>query len=133
MCKEKKSQRLSVSHCPLGSISSRALRGQRIGRNQTTKPPSGLWLLTRLPRASDSLLSGLAGPQSLSCLFKNTDWALTRLFTTASSSQATLQGTDLITSPKRRPGLRDANGIVVGGSSLPIRRCGCESPPAPAI
>lgn len=59
LCARKKSQRLSmsavsVSHCPLGSISNRALRGQRIGRNRTTKPPSGLWLLTRLPRASDS-------------------------------------------------------------------------------
>lgn len=72
-------------------------------------------------------LRSLAGSQNLSCLCKSTG-PQTRPFMTVSSFQAALQGIGLITSQRRKPRLREAEDMTMGGSSLLIRRCGFENP-----
>lgn len=46
-----------------------------------------------------------------------------------SGSWVALQDTDLITSHRRKPGLRKAKDNTVGGVSFLIRKCEVESPP----
>lgn len=108
---------VSPPTCLLGSISRSAFRGQRIATNQISAT-SGLWLQTSYQPcwAPESQLS------------RGEHWTQSRLFMAMSSSQAALQGTDLITSQRRKPGLRKAKNTTVGGRSLLIRRWGFESP-----